>query len=274
MLTNMTEMLRTARAEKRAVGGFNAGNYETTLAVIQAAEEAQLPVILQVYDRLITNGHGEPLAAITRVLAEKVSVPVALHLDHGGSLENVKRCIDCGFTSVMIDGSRLPFDENVELTLKAKELACAAGVTIEAEIGHVAQGDAGRDSTYEETVRFYEATKVDALAVAVGTAHGFYAEEPQINLELAKALADAIPVPLVLHGGSGTPEDKVQALIKTGFAKINVATEYQYDYQMNLKERLNSVDKFVPADLLEEPVVASSREFIKRQLAFFACIGK
>jgi len=274
MLTTMTEMLRTARAEKRAVGGFNAGNYETVLAIVKAAEAAQLPVILQVYDRLITNGHGEPLAAMTRVLAQETTVPIALHLDHGGSLENVKRCIDAGFTSVMIDGSRLGFDENVELTLKAKELARAAGVTIEAEIGHVAQGDEGRDSTYEETVRFYEATGVDALAVAVGTAHGFYAEEPKINLELAKALADAIPVPLVLHGGSGTPEDKVLSLIELGFAKINVATEYQYDYQLKLKERLNSLDKFSPADLLEAPVVESSKEFIMRQLAFFARTGR
>lgn len=270
MLTTMNELLVAARKEKRAVGAFNVGNYETLLAVFLGAESAGLPVIVQFYERVVNNGHGEPLVAAARALAERSSVPVAIHLDHGSTLEVVARAIAAGCTSVMIDGSRLSFDENVAITLEAVKLARAAGVTIEAEIGHVAQGDEGRDANLQESVKFFEATGVDALAVAVGTAHGFYAEEPKIDLTLASQLADAIPVPLVLHGGSGTPQDKVRALIASGFAKINVATEFQYDYQLKLKARLNEVQKFFAVDLLEAPVVDSSAEFIAQQLKFFA----
>lgn len=270
MLTTMTELLTAARSEKRAVGAFNVGNYETLLAVFRGAESLGMPVIVQFYERLVNNGHGEPLVAAARALAERSSVPVAVHLDHGSTLEVVKRAIAAGCTSVMIDGSRLNFDDNVAITLEAVKLARAAGVSIEAEIGHVAQGDEGRDANFQESVKFFEATGVDALAVAVGTAHGFYATEPKIDLELARQLGEAIPAPLVLHGGSGTPREKVRALIGYGFAKVNVATEFQYDYQLKLKARLNEVEKFAAADLLEAPVVDSSAEFIARELKFFA----
>lgn len=169
MLVTMNEILPAARREGRAVGAFNIGNYETALAVVRAAEELGQPVIVQLYSRLIDNGHGEPLGAAVRVLAEQASVPVALHLDHGSSVEQVRRAIAAGFTSVMLDASKLPFDENVAAVREAVKLAREAGVSIESEIGHVPMGGSTMAvSQLDETVRFYEETKVDALASRSG----------------------------------------------------------------------------------------------------------
>ncbi len=271
-LVTMNEVLPAARREHRAVGAFNIGNYETALAVVRAAEALDQPVIVQVYSRLIDNGHGEPLGALVRNLGENSPVPVVLHLDHGASLEQVERAIRAGFTSVMLDCSQLPFEENTARVRQAVELARNAGVSIESEIGHVPMGGSSLAvSQLEETVRFYEATGVDALAVSIGTAHGFYREKPEIKVDLCAEIAARVPVPLVLHGGSGTPRDKVRAVIERGIAKVNVATEFQYDYQQRLRERLNAAgDKFIAVDLLEAPVVESSTEFIKEEIRFFA----
>ncbi len=272
MLTTMKEMLTEARREGRAVGGFNIGNYETLLAVTRAAEELNSPVIVQLYSRLIDNGHGEPLAAAARALAERMTVPVAIHLDHGSSLEQVRRAIAAGFTSVMLDASKLPFAENVAMVREAVSIARKAGVSIESEIGHVPMGGSVLAvSQFDETVRFYEETRVDALAVSIGTAHGFYKETPKIDVELARKIGEAIPIPLVLHGGSGTPPEKIRAVIGRGIAKVNIATEFQFDYQQKLRQRLDELkDKFVPADLLEAPVVDSSVEFIRNEIRFLA----
>lgn len=274
MLVTMNEILPAARREGRAVGAFNIGNYETALAVVRAAEELGQPVIVQLYSRLIDNGHGEPLGAAVRVLAEQASVPVALHLDHGSSVEQVRRAIAAGFTSVMLDASKLPFDENVAAVREAVKLAREAGGSIESEIGHVPMGGSTMAvSQLDETVRFYEETKVDALAVSIGTAHGFYKDTPKIDVELARRIGEAIPIPLVLHGGSGTPPEKIRAVIACGIAKVNIATEFQYDFQQKLKARLlEAGDKFIAADLLMAPVVDSSTEFIKREIRFLAGI--
>lgn len=272
MLVTMKEILPAARREGRAVGAFNIGNYETALAVVRAAEELGQPVIVQLYNRLIDNGHGEPLGALVRALAERASVPVALHLDHGSSVDQVWRAIAAGFTSVMLDASKLPFAENVAAVREAVRLARDAGVSIESEIGHVPMGGSTMAvSQLEETVRFYEETQVDALAVSIGTAHGFYKDTPKINVELARQIGEAIPIPLVLHGGSGTPPEKIRAVIVCGIAKVNIATEFQYDFQQKLKERLlEAGDKFIAADLLMAPVVDSSKEFIKKEIRFLA----
>lgn len=272
MLNDMREMLRSARTRKSAVGGFNIGNYETLLAVVQGAERCNLPVIVQVYSRLIDNGHGEPLAAAARVLAERAAVPVAIHLDHGSSIDQVRRAIAAGFTSVMLDASKLPFEANVAMVREAVKIAHDAGVSIEGEIGHVPMGGSSMAlSQLEETVRFYEATRVDALAVSIGTAHGFYRETPHIDVELARKIGEAIPVPLVLHGGSGTPPEKIRAVIDCGIAKVNIATEFQFDYQQTLRQRLNEVGgQFAAVDLLEAPVVERSAEFIAREIRFLA----
>ncbi len=272
MLVTGNEILPAARAAKRAIGGFNVGNYETLLAVLRAAEAEQQPVLIQLYSRLVADGHGEPLAAAARAIAEKMTAPVAIHLDHGASLEQVKRAIDAGFTSVMLDASQLPFAENVALVRQAVALARAAGVSIESEIGHVPMGGSAMAvSQLDETIRFYEETGVDSLAVSIGTAHGFYKAEPKIDVELARRIGEAIPIPLVLHGGSGTPPEKIRAVIGCGIAKVNIATEFQFDYQQKLRARLEEAgEKFIAVDLLEAPVVESSTQFIRREIRFLA----
>ena len=272
MLTTMNELLVAARKEKRAVGAFNVGNYETLLAVFRGAESAGLPVIVQFYERVVNNGHGEPLVAAARALAERAGVPVAIHLDHGSTLEVVARAIAAGCTSVMIDGSRLSFDENVAITLEAVKLARAAGVTIEAEIGHVAQGDEGRDANLQESVKFFEATGVDALAVAVGTAHGFYAEEPKIDLTLASQLADAIPVPLVLHGSSGVPDADVQKAISLGVCKVNFATELRAAYTKAVRETLAADEKLYDPKKFGNPAREAVTELVRHRIRI--CCGK
>ena len=272
MLVTLNDILPAARREKRAVGAFNIGNYETAIAIVRAAEELQLPVIVQVFSRLVDHGHAGPLGALVRHLAEKATVPVVLHLDHGSSLEQVRIALDAGFTSVMLDASKLPYAENVALVKEAVRLAHAAGATAEGEIGHVPMnGSTMAVSDPEETLHFYEETQVDALAVSIGTVHGFYKAEPNIRVDLCAKLAEMIPVPLVLHGGSGTPREKVRAVIRNGIAKINVATEYLYEFQMATKERVNECgDKFVSTDILMAPVVDRCYEFIRDDLAFFA----
>ena len=272
MLVTLNEILPAARREHRAIGGFNIGNYETALAVIRGAVAANQPVIVQIYARLVANGHGEPLAAMIRQMAEAAPIPVVLHLDHGADLAQVERALKAGFTSVMLDNSQASYADNVAATKQVVALARQYGASVESEIGHVPFGDdAIAKSQESETVRFYEETQVDALAVSIGTAHGFYKQAPKLNYELCSALAEKIPAPLVLHGGSGTPRDQVREVIRRGIAKINVATEFQYDYQQKLRTRLNEVgDAFKAADLLEAPVVETSTAFIKEMIEFFA----
>ena len=213
------------------------------------------------------------LGAMMRNMAEKASVPVAVHLDHGFTFEQVKLAIDSGFSSVMFDGSQLPFAENLEQTCRAAEYAHCHGVTIEGEIGHVPLNGTEAAiniplSTPEDAAGFVAATGVDALAVSIGTAHGYYREEPKIAVDLARQISAVVAIPLVLHGGSGTPHEKVKAVIKNGFSKINVATEFQHTFQLRLQTELQQLDgKFLPLDKLMLPatdaVVTHLRQLIR-----------
>ncbi len=275
-LVTFNEILPQARKAGRAVGAFNIANYETAKAVIIAAEAEKQPVILQVYQRLMTDPYISALTTMMRNMAEKASVPVAVHLDHGATFEQVKLAIDCGFTSVMFDGSQLPFKENLEQTRQAAEYAHCHGVTIEGEIGHVPLNGTEAAvniplSTPEEAAAFAVATGVDALAVSVGTAHGYYCEEPKIAVDLARQISDKVAIPLVLHGGSGTPHEKVKAVIKNGFAKVNVATEFQHTFQLRLQTELQKLNgKFLPLDKLMLPATDDAVAHLRQLIRMFA----
>ena len=271
-LVTMTEMLRAARKEKRAVGAFNAANYETALAAVKAAEKEQSPVIIQVYDRLFQSEKAADLAGMLIRLARRSNQPVALHLDHGSSLEHVAVALHAGYTSVMFDGSRLPYEENAAGTRLAAELAHAAGCSVEGEIGHVAQGDETSLTSVEEAVEFARATGVDALAVSIGTAHGYYKAEPKLDIGRCKAIGDALPeLPLVLHGGSGTPREAVRAAILCGIAKINIATEFMDTYLKSSRTELEKLNgKFLPVDKFYDPVVDACAAHAAGLIRFFA----
>ena len=271
-LVTMNEILPAARREHRAVGAFNIANYETARAVLQAAEAEAQPVIIQLYMRLFESTKAYDLAGMLIRLAERANVPVALHLDHGDTLTQVENALKWGYTSVMYDGSRLPFDENVANTRIAVEMARKAGASSEAEIGHVAQGDETALTQVDEAVRFAEATKVDSLAVSIGTAHGYYKAEPKLDIERCRAIADALPnVPLVLHGGSGTPLDDVRKSIEAGIAKINIATEFMDTFLKSSRNELEKLNgKFLPIDKYYDPIVDECAAHAARLIRFFA----
>ena len=275
-LVTFREILPAARAAGRAVGAFNIANYETAKAVMLAAEAERQPVILQVYQRLMNDPHIGALAAMMRKLAEDATVPTAVHLDHGASLEQVKLAVACGFTSVMFDGSQLPYEENVAQTRQAAEYAHAHGVTIEGEIGHVPlNGTQAAEriplSTPAEACAFAQATGVDTLAISVGTAHGYYKTAPEIAVDLAGEISRAANLPLVLHGGSGTPHEKIRAVIKNGFAKVNVATEFQHTFELQLAKDLDALGgAFQPLDKLTQPATAAATEHLRNLIRLFA----
>ena len=271
-LVTMRELLPAARKQRRAVGAFNVANYETAAAVVRAAEKERSPVIIQLYMRLFNSDKAYDLAGMLIRMAGRSSQPVALHLDHGDSVTQVENALKWGYTSVMFDGSRLPYDENVRLTRHCAELAKAAGASIEGEIGHVAMGDDTALTEPEEAEAFASAAGVDALAVSIGTAHGYYRSEPKLDISRCRAIAERLPdVPLVLHGGSGTPLSEIRKAIGNGIAKINVATEFQHTFLKSAGTSLAALDgKFVPVDKFMEPVIDDCAAYIARLIRFFA----
>ncbi|MCL2699485.1 MAG: class II fructose-bisphosphate aldolase [Defluviitaleaceae bacterium] len=234
-LVTMKEMLVTAREKGYAIGAFEFWSLDSAQAVVEAAAELNMPVILQAGLIECEFAAGiQNLYKIAKCVADDAPIPVALHLDHAETYEFICRAIDAGFTSVMFDGSALPYAENLEITGRVVEAARRAGVSVEAELGRLA-GSEGNISVGEEEAMqtdpdeafaFVRDTGVDALAVAIGTAHGFYTFTPKINISRLKEIAAKVDVPLVLHGGSGTPDDKVAEAIKNGISKVNICTEF------------------------------------------------
>ncbi len=274
-LYTFNELLRPARREGVAVAAINIANYETAVAVCEASEQVRRPVIIQMYSRMFGNGKAEMLIPLLRKLAEKSGQMVAVHLDHGASLEQVRDAVRWGCTSVMFDGSNLPMEENIRITREVVKLARAAGVSTEAEIGHVAMGDEGHLTDPDEAKRFVEETGVDALAVAIGTAHGYYKTAPELDIERCAAIAEALPdTPLVLHGGSGTPMEDVKKVIRRGIAKINIATEFQDTFLKATRAELEKLNgKFLPIDRFMDPVREKCAAHAARLMKEFAFLS-
>lgn len=233
-LVRMNDILVAARAGKYAVGGFEVWNMESVQAVITVAEKLQQPVVLQIGPFESDHAGLEDISHIVLYHARRAKVPVAVHLDHGDSFERVMQCINCGFTSVMLDVSQLPYHENVAATKEVVRAAHACGVTVEGEVGRIGGEESGINvtdddahlTTPQEAARYVQETGVDAFAPAIGTVHGFYKHQPNIRLNLLESIAQEVSVPLVLHGGSGTPIDIVCKAISLGIAKVNICTEF------------------------------------------------
>lgn len=232
MLIPTKDILLAAQQEKKAVAAFNVFNLETVQAAVRAAEEENRPVIIALGERYLPIVDLEGFAAMAIAIARKAAVPVALHLDHAYEKKSIVRAIQCGFTSVMYDGSKYELDENIARTKDIVELAHMAGVSVEAEIGSVSRGaysdeeeGDGRLTDPADAMRFVEETGVDFLAAAIGTVHGMYTGEPKIDLELLREIEATVQIPLVLHGGSGTPDTIIAQAIASGICKVNVNTE-------------------------------------------------
>ncbi len=230
MLVNMKELLKKAQEGSYAVGSFSVANMEMILGVIKAAEETRSPIILQIAEVRLNHSPLEIIGPCMLAAAKNASVPVAVHLDHGTSLECIKKALDLGFTSVMFDGSHLPFEENVAKTKEVVALAKQYGAATEAEIGCVGGSEDGsvdiamRCTSPSQAKEFFDMTGVDALAIAIGNAHGFYKDAPELRFDILEDVAKAVSVPLVLHGGTGIePEDFIKCHQK-GIKKINIAT--------------------------------------------------
>ncbi|PRY80955.1 class II fructose-1,6-bisphosphate aldolase [Alkalibacterium olivapovliticus] len=250
-LVSMTDMLNKALAEKYAVGQFNINNLEWTQAILQAAQEEKSPVILGVSEGAAKYMGGfKVVSAMVNALLEEmdITVPVALHLDHGSSFDKCKEAIDAGFSSVMIDHSHDPIEDNISFTKKVVEYAHANGVSVEAEIGTVGGEEDGviggvMYADKDECKRMVDEAGVDALAAALGSVHGDYEGEPVLGFDEMKEISELTGAPLVLHGGSGIPTHQIEKAINFGHTKINVNTELQQVWTRRTREVIANNDK-------------------------------
>ncbi|WP_248924330.1 class II fructose-1,6-bisphosphate aldolase [Paenibacillus hamazuiensis] len=279
-LVPLTSMLTKAKEEKYAVGHFNLINLEFTQAIAEVAHEERSPVIFGVGEATIRYMGLDYVSAIAKTAARRIDVPVALHLDHGSSFEVVIQCIRAGFSSVMFDGSHYPLEENIRLTRKVVEAAHAAGVSVEGELGTI--GGTEDDRTVEESalvspeeaISFWNETKVDALAIAVGTAHGLYKSEPRIRCDIISKVSAAIKAPIVLHGGSGVPDSAIQEAIRAGVGKINVNTENQVAFTGQVRTLLNENSELFDARGYLGPARAAVKDVVREKIRLFGSNGK
>ena len=232
MLVTLKDILADAEAKKYGVGLFNMLNLEMARGIIEAAEEERSPLILGVAEVHLPLIPFEYAALVMNDIAKKATVPVCLHFDHGVSFDKIKAAVDAGFSSVMYDGSALPYEENIKNTLAVCQMAHAKGVSVEAELGHVGGGEGGTDDGIEEmytkveqVTDFIERSDIDALAVAIGTAHGPYKKKPVLDINRLAEIYKVSSKPLVLHGGSGLSDDDFRNTIANGIRKINICTE-------------------------------------------------
>jgi len=265
-LSTTDNMLGCARKNKYAVAAFNCENMEMIQAIISAGEEMNAPVILQTTPSTIRYASVRLFAANVISLAKEAKIPVALHLDHGNSHELVQDALDSGYSSIMIDGSHFPLEENIAFTKKAVDLCIKTGIPVEGELGHVGgkeddtvSGGCGYTDP-QEAVRFIKETGVSSLAIGVGTAHGVYAKKPVLNPQLISVLKEEIAVPLVLHGASGLDDEVIQDCITRGISKVNFATDLRIAYTQAVSEYLqNDSDCIDP-----KKYGAAGREAVKK----------
>jgi fructose-bisphosphate aldolase class II len=291
------EILKKAQKEGYGVGAFNAVNMESAQAIFDAAEKERAPFILQITETTLKYTEPDELVAIAKTLAKRATVPVALHLDHGRSFETVMRFLRLGMTSVMMDGSlqtdgKTPrsYDENIEVSRKVVEAAHALGVTVEGEIGRLGQVSGNEEEILtvpEEAEKFAKDSGVDLVAIAIGTTHGVFKGKPFIAHERIKQIRKRIPNVLVMHGGTGVPDEDVQGAVKEGISKINIDTEIRIAFYESIFESVDKIKReFEEADSkgnvhkydirskLLGPARDAMIEAIRRKMKLFGSSGK
>lgn len=246
MLQNMCKMLENAKNGGYAVPHLNINNLEWVKYILEACEESKSPIILGVSEGAARymGGYNTVVMMVKGLLKDlNITIPVALHLDHGSTFEACKKAIDAGFTSVMIDASRFSIDENIRITKEVVDYAKKQGVSVEAEIGHIGgtEDEISADIGYaklEDCVNLYESTKIDFLAPALGSVHGLYKGEPKIDFARMQQIGQTLNIPLVLHGGTGLPNDIIIKAINCGICKININTELQIEWAKGVREKI------------------------------------
>lgn len=279
-LVDSKEMLLNARKNGYAVGAFNAENMEMVKAIIAAAEEVKAPVMIQTTPSTIKYGSSATYAAIVKAEAEKASVPVCMHLDHGSSYELAVECIANGYTSVMIDGSKEQFEDNIAVTKKTVEYAHAKGIPVEAELGKVGGKEDDlevKDDIYtnvDEAVTFVEKTGVDSLAIAIGTAHGFYKGTPILDKERLSEIAKVVSIPLVLHGASGISDAEVADCVSRGISKVNFATELRVAFTDAGKKLYKEAPDTFDPKAHGKVGIQAVKELVMNRMKVCGCDGK
>ena len=264
MLVNLNEVLSYTKIKKFGVGMFNGLSADFYEGLIDAAEQLRCPIIIGVADRFVDRLDFEMMAEVMIFLAKRASVPVCVHLDHAKSLKNIIRAIKAGFTSVMFDGSSLPFEENIQKTKEIVEIAHSVGVSVEGELGVVGRGDWDFKNPEfytkpEEAEVFAAQTNVDALAVAIGTVHGVYKGEPRLDFERLSEIRKRVNCYLVLHGGSGLSDDDFKKCIEYGINKVNIFTDLTLAINSQLPEFVSKTEDLTPA------IFERIREIVKKE---------
>lgn len=279
-LTTSEKMLKDAQKGGYAVGAFNAENMEMVKAIIQAAEELNAPVMIQTTPSTVRYGTLETYAAIVKAEAEKAAVPVCIHLDHGSSFELAMEALHAGYTSVMIDGSKFDFEGNVEVSKKVANVAAAMGIPCEAELGKVGgkeddlEAEADTNTNPQEAKEFVERTGVTSLAVAIGTAHGFYVGTPVLDKERLSEIREVVEIPLVLHGASGLTDEDVRDCVSRGICKVNFATELRAAYTKAVKELLEEKPDTIDPKAYGKAGIAAVKELVMSRMKVCGCDGK
>lgn len=280
------EMLKKAQKGRYAVGAFNANNMEIVQAIVEAAEEENAPVILQASQGAIKYAGLDSIVVMVKVMAEKVNIPVALHLDHGTDYYQNIKCLRAGFTSLMYDGSKLSFDENVKMTKKVVEMAHACDIPVEAELGQIGKMGDGDEpgvalekvkesmAVPEEAVKFVELTEIDFLAAAVGTIHGCRTPFAKLDIPRIERIRELTGVPLVLHGASGANDEEIKKGIAAGICKINIDTRIRMKFTEKIREIIKTNPQEIDPRKILGPAKEAAKEIIRDRIRVFGCNGK
>ena len=281
-LVSMTELLESAQKGHYAIGAFNCNNMEIVQAIVAAAEAENAPVIIQASQGAIKYAGIEYITTMTKLAAEMAKVPIALHLDHGTSFAQIMQCTRNGFSSVMIDGSKLSLEDNIALTNKVIEAVRPLGLSVEAELGKIGGTEddiivSEREAMFTdpaEAEHFVQATKVDALAIAIGTAHGQYKGVPKLDFERLTKIRERITVPIVLHGSSGVPDEALREAISRGICKVNIDTNIREAFVRAARQVLEGNSKEIDPRKMLGPAREAVTEIIREKIRVFGSNGK
>ncbi len=282
MLLNMNELLKVAKENKFAVGAFNVADSNFLRVVVEAAEENDSPAIIAIHPTELAYIKDDFLEyVLTRVKNSKV--PFVVHMDHGDSLASIMRAIHAGFSSVMIDGSLLPFEENIAVTKEVVEVCHKIGVSVEGELGTIGSTGTSVEGGVTEVIytepkdaeKFITDTGIDTLAVAIGTAHGIYPKDvkPKLKMDVLEAIKEKVTIPLVLHGGSANPDPEISKAVEIGIQKVNISSDYKFAYYKKCREILATTELWDPNTINPECIEAA-KKVVKQKMGLFHSIGK